>query len=675
MKKLILFICTAVLLNSALISKPLVDKVLAKVGDEDVTYQKLEAAFQKNMSGDKKNLYNLNKDSLHQFLDLYIDYRLKVKDAIDRGFNKEKEVVLEIDQNKKLLTESYYFDKKVFQPVIDKLMDRRQYYIKFGYILFPFTKQAEGLTQTDPKDFAQSVIDSINNNQLTFAQAAVNHSNDPTSAKNGGIIDKYLISGTIQKPLEEALFTLSVNQLYPTLLETSYGYFILKLAEKLPRVQVKVGHILISNKTESLTAAEHKKADSLLKLIRKGTSFERLAELNSDDPASAINGGSLGDYYDLASGFVKTKSYLDPHFINTFVKLKDGQVADTIHTMYGIHIIKRIESQLPDKKTDEKDIKEFYKRVSYDSDKEEYYENYVKTNGFKLNSDVLSKLISNLNRDKTNLDSNWNIKVPEEIYKENLFTYKNSTWSVSEFINIIDDKSKSQYRATPLNRNGLQSAMFKVVKPIVLDEWSNQLVMEYPEFKNLLQEFQDGILLFKVEALEVWDNLQLDSAMALDYYNNSGKQFYTNEKYDISEIFVLQDSLAKNLYARAKSGEDFSELASKFTVRQGYRENSGYHGELDAFDNKFLKQLKGEKIEEGMLIEPKEYQSGISIIKINKIIKPRLKTFEEAIPDLAPAVQQLKQKQLVKNWLKDVRKRHKVVINEKIINEIYANHN
>lgn len=673
MKKLVLLISISFLLFSNSKSATLENKVLAKVGNDEITYGRLEAAFQKNMSGEKKRLYELDKDSLHQFLNLFIDYRLKVQDAIDRGYDKEEDVVKEIEQNNKLLTESYYYDKKVFQPVVDKLLDRRQYYIKFAYVLFPFAQEAEIVSPTYPKELAQSVLDSVLSKKITFAEAAKNHSKEKTLAENGGVVDRYLISGTIQKPIEEALFTLGINQIYPTILETSYGYFILKLIEKEPRKQVLVSHILISNKQQELSENEHRKADSLLKLLRNGANFEKLAELNSEDHASAINGGSLNDYYDLATGFTKTHSFLDKNFIQAFMDLKDGEISDTIHTAYGIHIIKRLDSKTPDSKIDEKDVKEYYKKSGYEDDKKDYYLNFVKSNGFELNETAMGIILSNVSTTKTNLDSSWADKIPNDKMKIKLFSFQNKSWTIGDFVELLSDKSQTQYRATALNREGIVSAIYKTLKPQVLSMWQSELEKSDSDFKKLIREFHDGILLFKVEALEVWDKLQLDTAMAKDYYENSGEKFFTNKKYDISEIFVLQDSLAQSLYNRAKSGEDFGDLATKFTVRQGYREKAGHHGELDASENKFSQQLADVEIEEGTIIEPKVYQSGYSIIKINKIIEPREKSFEEAIPEMAPIVQRLKQKQLVENWLKGVKDKHKIEIYENTINEIYAN--
>src|SRR5690606_13557634 len=137
-------------------------------------------------------------------------------------------------------------------------------------------------------------------------------------------------------------------------------------------------HILIKrNGNEDLTEEQHAKADSLKKLLDEGADFTELAELNSDDAASAINGGQLDEYYDLATGFVGTKGMLDTTFINAVLKLKDGEISDTVHTLYGIHIIKRIDSRSPDREKDLEDVKDIYKRLYYDDDKKAYYEEYV----------------------------------------------------------------------------------------------------------------------------------------------------------------------------------------------------------------------------------------------------------------------------------------------------------
>jgi peptidyl-prolyl cis-trans isomerase SurA len=244
---------------------------------------------------------------------------------------------------------------------------------------------------------------------------------------------------------------------------------------------------------------------------------------------------------------------------------------------------------------------------------------------------------------------------------------------VADFIKFLSDKSKTNLRATALSREGLLEAMYKIVNPQVLDMWSQELMKNDKKFQNLVNEFRDGILLFKVEAMEVWDKLELDTAMAQAYFDTTSKKFYTNKKYDISEIFVLNDSIAQNLYRRIQSGESFDDLAAMHTVREGYREKKGYHGVVNAEKNKFTRQLKGEKIKAGTVLPPKDYMKGLSIIKINKIIEPKVKGFEESMSDLAPIIQEMKQNNLVNNWLDKVKQRHTLKINNDVINEIYEN--
>lgn len=675
MKNIILLFALSLLLQSTVFSNDYDDKVLAKIGDEEITYERLEDAFQKNMVGKERELKDLEKDSLMNFLDLFIKYRLKVKDAIDRGYDKEPELVKEISTNKDLLTESYYYDKNVFQPAINKLVNRRQYYLKFGYILFPFTPEAEGSTLTDPIDFAQSVLDSINRGTITFAEAAKRYAAEKDLKESGGIVNKYLISGTIQKPIEDVLFELSPGQISGTLLKTTYGYFIIKLVERSPRVQIKAAHILIAKERgeKKITDAQNKKMDSLLQVIKNGEDFARIAELNSEDHASAVNGGELEDYYDLAVGLVNSKKMLTDDFVNELLKLNDGEISDIFYTLYGAHILKRIDTRKVDIESERKELETMFKNIRYAEAKENFYNDYVRTNGFEINSNALSQILKNVDYTKTNLDSNWAAEIPNDMYSDNLFKFDGKSWSVGKFVKLLSDKSNSEYRATALNREGLQSVMFKIVKPNVLQMWSEELMEEDKKFRNLVNEFRDGILLFKVEAMEVWDKLELDTAMAKTYFDSTSAKFYTKKKYDLSEIFVLQRSLADELYERAKSGEDFDKLAANHTERQGYREKNGHHGTVNADQNKFSRQLKDEVISDGTIIPPKDYKSGLSIIKINEVIDPRLKNFEEALVDLAPLVQEIKQNQLVNDWLSEVRKKHKVEINKDVINEIYEN--
>ncbi|HEV8209364.1 MAG TPA: peptidyl-prolyl cis-trans isomerase [Vicinamibacterales bacterium] len=100
--------------------------------------------------------------------------------------------------------------------------------------------------------------------------------------------------------------------------------------------QVRASHILL--KTEGKDdAAVKAKAEELLKQARGGADFAELAKKNSEDEASAKNGGDL-DYFG--------RGRMVPEFDQTVFAMQPGTISDVVKTQYGYHIIK-----LVDKKT------------------------------------------------------------------------------------------------------------------------------------------------------------------------------------------------------------------------------------------------------------------------------------------------------------------------------------
>ena len=101
-----------------------------------------------------------------------------------------------------------------------------------------------------------------------------------------------------------------------------------------------------------------------------------------------------------------------------------------------------------------------------------------------------------------------------------------------------------------------------------------------------------------------------------------------------------------------------------------HREKKGYWGEMAADENKLAQTIFDKKAQEGSLIEPFAYEKGFSIIKYNKFLPVRQKTFEEAISDFAPQFQDIMQKKLLKNWLDSVKKKFAIKVNTNKIDDI-----
>ncbi len=637
------------------------DLIILEVGKEKITAKELQKAYKKNLNRKNDDLFSLPKDSIIEFVKLYSNFRLKVNDAVKRGFDKDSEVMTDIKSNRKILSETFYYDKKLTDKWVDYLSQQRKREFKVGVILVPI--------QYNPNPDTATAMEKINKALAElkagkdFELVARMYSEDNETAKKGGIIPQYITSGKVQRPIEMAIFNTQKGNVYPEAIKTNFGYFIVKVIDVADRILVDGSHILISSNElrDSLTAFN--KADSLLKLIKKGADFAAIAKANSDDNTSAVKGGSLGELYSRATGLTSTGYPLVKEFENTLYNLKDGEISDIVKTEFGFHIIKRNSSTLPDLEKEKQDLRRVYKRLYFEDDKNQHLDSLKKSYGFTIKMDVLNEITSKLDTNQTTLKENWNEAINKDSYSKTLFSILNKDYKVEYLLERLN--KQPDLRGVPTNNDGFTKAIGLLTVPMVFEKATENLEEQYPDFKELMKEFSDGILLFKVEALEVWDKLKFDSTQARKFFDTLQKKFYTDDMYDVTEVFILNDSIVKDVFNRIKSGADIASIAQKETQRDGYREKMGNWGFQPVKTNSLAKHAHEMKAKAGDLMEPFRNGTGFSIIKIKAYQAPRPKKFEESISDIAPLFQEILQKELLNNWLNKVRKDFPVKINDK----------
>ena len=121
-------------------TKSIDQTVIVKIGKETITYAELEKAFKKNLSKKDYSLSKLPKDSLMEFIDLYSKYRLKVVDALAKGYDKDSAVKAEIIQNRRMLAESYFYDKKLIEPNVEEMLNKRDRELQIAIIVKTFAQ-------------------------------------------------------------------------------------------------------------------------------------------------------------------------------------------------------------------------------------------------------------------------------------------------------------------------------------------------------------------------------------------------------------------------------------------------------------------------------------------------------------------------------------------------------
>jgi len=661
--------------------------VMATVGSERVLYADVERAFQKNLTRRDTKLSSVPRDTAMEFLRLYTNYRLKVASAKERNMDKDSSVIADIANNKKLLSETYYFDKAFADARVNELARRRSKELKIGIILCAVSQpNARTWDSTASLRKAEAVIEMLNQG-ADFKKLASDTSDDKETASNGGQLP-WISGGSIIKVVEDEAYMLPTGGHSTKPVPSKFGFFVVKLFEQDVRQVVRFRHILLQKKEGYDSVRCDRVADSLIAALNAapakqepmlralgvapgtGDAFTRLAEKFSDDKNTSTKGGYMGAWYSRSGGTENNNSRLVPEFEAGVFSTPTGKVSGKVHTIFGVHIIIRDSTKFPDAFAERDNAKRTYRRLYFEDDKRALYDSLKKANGYKWVDEIYKKLMTTIDTTKNSQDTAWWRPIEELLMAQDLYLLPKRSITVKEFTDSL--RRRADMRGYTLNSSGMDRAMNKIVDPMVLEQASADLDKKYPDFAALMQEFNDGILLFKVEEQEVWSKLKFDTADAKVFYDSTQSRWKTETKYELSEIYALTDSVAQEARTRINRGEDFGAVATALTQRDGGREKAGAVGVLSPKTSKLAQKAAESAMVVGGTVGPFPHEKGFSIIKLNRIESPRQKTFTEALPELAPAYQDALQKRLTEQWLGDVRKRFPVVVNNTTVDSIWG---
>jgi peptidyl-prolyl cis-trans isomerase SurA len=659
---------------------------LIHTSNESVSLQEFEGAYRRM---NDKDPYQTTLDSLKDFLTLYADYKLKLQEAHELGIDKDPKILTEIEGYKKMLAGPFLLDKELTEPAVRKLYERRKYELSVIHFLAAFKNPNDPADTLRAYKKAMKALEKVNNGdalsvvamgdkyarfkedpRAVLDQEKVKRpdapkdtnewegSDDKLTAKVGGDIG-YFTGGMTVRPFEDAAYSLSVGEMTKTPVRTRFGYHLMQLLDKHPRIGgVKVHHILVAMDRKAVMPADsmkyYRKADSLLQALRNGADFEKVAKESSDDTFTKSKGGDMG-YIN------REDRRTEKSFDQVVYGLKDGEMSGIVRTTFGYHIIRR-DGTIPIKSYDEEkdQLKKLYKNYYFNDDKALKMAEYRAQFGAKIDTPTLNVFMSRIDSSRTSLDSNWATKfTPGE---KNLPLYEIGGEKV-KILTFID--SLNAQPGYPLARNSLLEQLGKTLDDRALALAAKDVEKKYPEFDQIMTDYKNGIILFELENQKVWSKVQPDSTKERAYYQEHKARYMWPERVDVSEIYLLSDSLAKVLYKRILDGENFDSLAKKYTERAGFKEKSGHWGLLQRDENELSKKVFNFPVDD--IKQPFEFQTGFSIVHINKRVPITQKTFEEARQEVASQYQDDLSSELRVQWVSELRKKYKREIDSKLI--------
>ncbi|MDR0926374.1 MAG: peptidylprolyl isomerase [Ignavibacteria bacterium] len=649
-------------------------KILLSVGKQNITFGELKTAYDKNSVYKNVPFERITKDSALSFINSYAKYRAKVLSGKALGFDKDSGVIEEISKNRQILAESYLLESEVIEPAVNRYSDMRKIEKKIAIIITNFLPDGD---TTEAYEKIQGALKEMANGE-SFEFAARKFSADSSTANNGGLLPVYITGLKLQRNIEDPIYALKVGEYTKTAIKTDYAYFVIKLIDEKPREFIKLSHILIPYYNDNAdlgpvvkdTAAAIALVDSLVNVLNKGGNFAEIAKKWSGDKSNAEKGGELG-IYSRSTGIMGTNENLNTELENTAFALKDKEISKPVKTIYGFHLIRRDSTITFSPDFEKSDIKSNYNRLYFQEDKQKFYDSLaVALCNYSLNAENYRAMLGSVDTTKTAFDTNFASTIPLELKHKTLYSLNKKDYSVGWFVNQLI--ATPVLKMTPTNNDGFTKAIKKLIEPIVLETATKNIDKSHPDFNSIVAEFADGIVLFKAEQVNVWDKLRFDSARAKKYYDTTKMNLRKSATYDISEIYILTKDKADEAYKDIKSGKyTFDTAAFLFTQRANYRDKYGRFPNLDS-THTFAKFVTEKNLKVGDYTEPFKFDNGYSIIRLNAQQPARRKTYEEALIDFSGPMQAEYQKILEEQWMSNITKENKIIINEKLLNEIYS---
>ena len=610
---------------------------------------------------------SFKKAALDAYMELFINYKLKVKEAESLGYDTIPKLKNELEQYRKQLSMPYMVDKEKNEKLIEEAYYRTKNELHASHILIRVVQNASPEDTLKAYNKAMELRGRIIAGE-DFGAVATGRggSEDPSASVNRGDLGFFSAMQMVY-PFEEAAFTTKVGDVSMPV-RTKFGYHIIKVNEiREAKGKMKAAHIMILSDPSSSpqdTKSAEEKINEIYELLKTGQNFEDLAKKYSDDQSSNSKGGILPEF---GAG---AKQRMVPEFETAAFKLaKDGDYSAPFRSPYGFHIIKRIE--LTPVPTYEKLYRELKLKVEKDfraQTTRDAFLNKLKTEyGFNdLDAQKLFPMFYET-MDNSFFNGRWTGLESKAHHEDILFSFKDLFYTIKDF---EDHLLGIQSSSNPVPMKKFITDQFNIWSTNELMKYEeSKLEEKYPDFKALIREYREGILLFEIMQNEVWDKASSDTTGIKKYYESHKSEFtyparYRGELYKCKDQetaqkvlkLVEEDSLTfgqiqdvinanSQLNLVVKTHTFNSETTEAFVLKEGKETKKG------------KKKNKVRKFNQGVN-KIFEKDGEFYVFNVTEVMQPREREFKEAKGLVTAAYQN----QLEKEWIDQLRSKYTLEI-------------
>jgi len=632
------------------------DSVLLTVGGEKISVSEVMALYRKN---NVKGAV-LDKKSFEDYLGLYTNYKLKIHQAHDLRMDTVTSFRNEYQYYRSQLAQPYMTDEDKSNALTQEAYQRKLKDLRASHILVRLDISASPEDTLQAYNKILAIRQRILNGE-DFGKVAAEVSDDISARdqKDAGRLIKgnygdlgYFTVFDMVYPFETAAYTTPLGKVSLPV-RTDFGYHLVKVTQVKPAIgEVLASHILFSFEgvpSHADSVAVKAKIDSIYAKLNRGEDFALLARNFSDDRITAPKGGLL-------PWFGSNK--MVPEIIDAVGDLKPGQYSQPFMSSYGWHILKVIERKPLGSYTDIKEVlrQKVSKGDRLDAVNQAFIFKLKKKYNYKADLKTLDKVTESLN--DSIFAGKWRVRDPKKLNKF-LFSFDRLFFTQLDLANYI---AKYQGPRKKIDYKQYVTVRFNsFVEKELLDFEDSNLETKYPEFKELVKEYHDGLLVYALTDKNVWSKAETDTIGLKLFYEQNKNKYMWDPRLDASVYTVFNSANIEKVRTMILKGVSEEEILKSYnsdTTKVVTIEHRMYlRGESPVIDLIDWKEGLSRNVD----------TDGTSMfVMVHKVLPPMPKALKEIRGFVVAEYQNF----LEKSWMSELRQKYACTINKEVLGSI-----